>query len=57
MEAKPAETKAGNWREYKRVLLPPVKDLHKLEVYEQNGGYEALRSVLTGDWDPTKVTE
>lgn len=57
MEVNSIKTKAGNWREYKRVLLPPVKDLHKLEVYEQNGGYKALRSVLTGDWDPKKVTE
>ena len=29
------ETKAGDWRNYERVLLPPVKDLHKIEVYEE----------------------
>ena len=58
MEVNTAQTKAGDWRNYQRVLLPPIRDLHKLEVYEQNGGYEALRSVLTSsEWDQKKVTE
>ena len=58
MEAQgPAKTKAGDWRTFERVLLPPVKDLHQLAVYEEHGGYEALRAVLSGDWDPKKVTE
>ena len=43
------QSKAGDWRNYERVLLPPVQDLHKLEVYEQNGGYAALREVLKDD--------
>ena len=52
-----ATSEAGDWRSYERVLLPPVRDLHRLDVYEQNGGYEALREVLTSDkWDPTSVT-
>lgn len=52
------QTKAGDWRDYKRVLLPPVRDLHKLDVYQKNGGYEALRSVLTDSkWDPKSVTD
>lgn len=47
------ETKAGDWRNYERVLLPPIKDLHKIDVYRQNGGYEALKSVLQGGkFDP-----
>ena len=55
MEAK--KTKAGDWRSYQRVLLPPVKDLHKLDVYEKHDGYKALREVVTTDkWDPTSVT-
>ena len=29
-------TKAGDWQNYERVLLPPIRDLHKLDVYEQN---------------------
>ncbi|HEX7071815.1 MAG TPA: NADH-quinone oxidoreductase subunit NuoF [Rhodothermales bacterium] len=58
MEAKQRVSKAGDWRNYQRVLLPPIKDLHRLDVYEKNGGYSALRKVLTsGDWDPTKVTD
>jgi NADH-quinone oxidoreductase subunit F len=53
-----AQTKAGDWRTYQRVLLPPVKDLHRLEVYEQHGGYEALRTVLTGgNWDAKALTD
>lgn len=52
------ESKAGDWRNYKRVLLPPIKDLHKLDVYRANGGYEALRSVLTDEkWEPKAVTD
>jgi NADH-quinone oxidoreductase subunit F len=40
------------------VLLPPVKDLHTLPVYESQGGYSALKSVVTSDtWDPKKVTD
>ncbi len=56
MEVRSHQTKAGNWKEYERVLLPPIKDIHLLDVYEANGGYGALRQVLNGDWDPTKVT-
>ena len=52
-----AEHKAGDWKQYKRVLLPPIKDLHRIEVYEKHGGYETLREVLTSDrWDPASVT-
>jgi NADH-quinone oxidoreductase subunit F len=52
------QTKAGDWRAYERVLLPPIRDLHRLDVYEQNGGYEALRAVVTGSgWEPKAVTD
>ncbi|ARA93839.1 NADH-quinone oxidoreductase subunit F [Rhodothermaceae bacterium RA] len=58
MEANNGQTKAGDWRNYQRVLLPPVKDLHRLDVYEQHGGYTALRTVLTdAKWEPKAVTE
>ncbi len=51
-------SKAGDWRHYERVLLPPVKDLHKLAVYEDHGGYIALRQALTTEkWDPSSLTE
>jgi NADH-quinone oxidoreductase subunit F len=42
-------SKAGDWRNYDRVLLPPIQDLHKLEVYEEHGGYDRLRQVLEDD--------
>ena len=58
MEVKPVTSKAGDWRNYQRVLLPPVRDLHRLEVYEDNGGYETLREVLQSeDWDPASITD
>lgn len=52
-------TKAGDWRNYERVLLPPIRDLHRLDVYAKHGGYKALRAVLTHNrkWAPGKVTE
>jgi NADH-quinone oxidoreductase subunit F len=52
------QTKAGDWRNYERVLLPPVKDLHRLDVYEANGGYKALRTVLAdGKYDPKGLVD
>ena len=44
-----------DWRSYERVLLPPVRDLHRIEVYEGEGGYGALRRVLK-DLAPSEVT-
>jgi NADH-quinone oxidoreductase subunit F len=51
-------TKAKDWRNYDRVLLPPIQDLHKLEVYENEyEGYEAIRSILgDSEQDPEAVT-
>ncbi len=52
------ETKAGDWRNYERVILPAVKDLHKMEVYEESGGYSALKAVVKdGKFDPTGLTD
>ncbi|PSQ64827.1 MAG: NADH-quinone oxidoreductase subunit NuoF [Bacteroidetes bacterium QH_2_64_74] len=53
------QTKAGDWRSYDRVLLPPVEDLHKLEVYEEEvSGYDRLRTVLEDDGlAPGDITE
>ena len=58
MEMTNGTTKAGDWRNYERVLLPPVRDLHKLDVYENKAdGYSRLRSVLTeDDWTTDAVT-
>jgi hypothetical protein len=52
------QTKAGDWRNYERVLLPPMKDLHRLDVYEASGGYKALRAVLAdGKYDPKGLVD
>jgi NADH-quinone oxidoreductase subunit F len=51
------ESKAGDWRNSERVLLPAVKDLHKIDVYEANDGYKALRSVVAdGKFDRAGLT-
>ncbi len=47
MESKGNGTKSANdWRSYERVVLPPVRDLHKIEVYEREGGYRDFKKVL-----------
>ena len=51
------QSRAGDWRSYERVILPPVKDLHKIDVYEANGGYDALKAVVRdGTFDRTGLT-
>ncbi len=45
-----------NWREYKKLILPDIPNLHDIDVYEKNGGYEALKKVLSSsEWDPRSV--
>ena len=53
------QTKADDWRSYDRVLLPPIEDLHRLEVYEEEvSGYDRLRTVLEDDGlAPGDITE
>src|ERR1041385_4226448 len=31
---------------FEKVILPAIKDLHRLDVYEANGGYQALRKAV-----------
>jgi len=38
-----------------KLILPDISDLHKIEVYEQHGGYQALRKALT--MQPAAVTD
>jgi NADH-quinone oxidoreductase subunit F len=46
-----------DWRSYEPLLIPAIKDLHKIDVYEKNGGYQQLKKVLTsGDQTPEVVT-
>jgi NADH-quinone oxidoreductase subunit F len=35
-----------DWRTYKPLLIPDIKDLRKIEVYEKNGGYKAFKKIL-----------
>lgn len=35
-----------DWRSYEPLLIPDIPNLHKIDVYEQNGGYSALKNVL-----------
>src|SRR5690554_1309788 len=45
-----------DWRSYKPVIIPDIPNLHQIDTYIENGGYEALRSVLSGDkWSPENV--
>lgn len=47
-----------DWRNYKKVILPDIPNLHEMDVYSKNGGYEMLREVLTTDkWDRKKVVD
>ena len=58
MEAsKTTLSKAGDWRAYQRVILPPVKDLHLLEVAVENGAYTALKTVLTDGWERKRLVD
>lgn len=46
-----------DWRTYEPLLIPAIKDLHKIDVYEKNGGYQQLKKVLTDkDQTPEAVT-
>ena len=49
-------TKAGDWKSYERVLLPPVQNLHHLDVYRANGGYDTLSKVVK-NMAPHEVTD
>ncbi len=49
-------SRAQAWRPYERVLVPPVRDLHRLDVYEAQGGYDVLRQVLQ-ERAPGEVTQ
>ena len=46
-----------DWRSYDPLLIPAIKDYHKIDVYENNGGYQQLKKVLTSaDQTPEAVT-
>lgn len=41
--------------DYQPVILPGIPDLHKIDVYEQHGGYAQIRKVL--GMQPTEVID
>lgn len=47
-----------DWKSYTPTLIPNIKDLHKIDVYEKNGGYGALKKILSNqsEFTPEKVT-
>ncbi|MEX2435967.1 MAG: NADH-quinone oxidoreductase subunit NuoF [Balneolaceae bacterium] len=38
---------SADWKDYEPVLIPNIEDLHKIDVYENNGGYGAFKDILT----------
>ena len=49
---------ANDWKNYEPLLIPDIPGLEKIGVYEDNGGYKALREVLQDDkWSPESVIE
>jgi NADH-quinone oxidoreductase subunit F len=38
-----------DWKNFEPVLIPNIKDLHKIDVYKANGGYSAFTAVLKDD--------
>lgn len=50
----------SDWRTFQPVLIPEIPNLHRIDTYEANGGYAALKSVLKDKkaWpDPASVVE
>lgn len=47
---------AVDWRNFEPVLIPKIPNLHKIEVFEKNGGYQQLAKVLK-EWTPEKVVD
>jgi NADH-quinone oxidoreductase subunit F len=47
-----------NWKSYEPVIIPDIPNLHKIEVYEDNEGYDAFRKILDDQekWSREAVT-
>jgi NADH-quinone oxidoreductase subunit F len=42
-----------DWKSYKPVLIPNIKNLHQIAIYESNGGYDALKKILANQTEFT----
>ncbi len=46
-----------DWKSFQPLLIPKIPNLHKIDVYEKNGGYKTLKDILTSkDHTPESVT-
>jgi NADH-quinone oxidoreductase subunit F len=47
-----------DWKSYSPLLIPNIKNLHEIDVYEKNGGYGALKKILKdkSTYSPENVT-
>ncbi len=50
---------SNDWKSYQPLLIPAIRDLHEISVYEKNDGYQALKSILSDrkKWSPENVIE
>ncbi|MFW6347391.1 MAG: NADH-quinone oxidoreductase subunit NuoF [Cyclonatronaceae bacterium] len=46
---------AQDWRSFKPLLIPNIKDYHKIDVYEKHGGYQQVEKALK-NLKPEEVT-
>ncbi|MDI6400415.1 NADH-quinone oxidoreductase subunit NuoF [Balneolaceae bacterium ANBcel3] len=48
-----------DWKQYNPVLLPPIPNLHDIQVYEKNSGYDSLKKILEDkeNWSPADVIQ
>ena len=49
---------ANDWRNFEPLLIPDIPNLEKIDVYEDNGGYEAFKKILNNreKWSRENVT-
>ncbi len=49
---------ANDWRNFEPLLIPDIPNLEKIDVYEENGGYKALKEILNDQdkWSRENVT-
>lgn len=50
---------SSDWKNYEPLLIPDIPNLHKIDVYEENDGYRALKKILNKDdqWSPARVID
>lgn len=47
-----------DWKAYEPLIIPDIPNLHNIDVYEENEGYHAFRTILNNPekWSRTNVT-